>query len=63
MRLLGAAVAAVWTFVIVLALGEIYLARAEAPIPPCLYEDGSDTEQMCAWTDNDTGVVYLNNIN
>lgn len=62
MKFVGAAAVAVWTFVIVIALGEIYLARAEAPIAPCLTEDGSDTSLLCAWTDTETGTVYLNNV-
>jgi hypothetical protein len=35
------------------------VAHAE-PIPVCQYEDGSDVDGQCLWTDPDTGNVYIN---
>lgn len=33
---------------------------ANADIPRCAYEDGSDVDGLCVWIDPDTGDAYLN---
>jgi hypothetical protein len=42
-----------------IALGAIAHPAAHA-MPVCQYEDGSDVDGQCLWTDPDTGNVYIN---
>lgn len=57
------------TFVIVLSLGQIYLARASADAVEwtseqtelllCEFEDGNTDGKPCLWVDPDTGRVFF----
>jgi len=74
-KILTPLLAALWTFVAVFTLGQMYLSRLPEPEPPvqqtlishrltqiprCALEDGSDVEGICVWIDPDTGNVYIN---
>lgn len=64
MKYLSSAIVFVWTFAIVLALGELYLARASAETawvetPFCLFEDGNPDGKTCLWIDPGTGQGYV----
>ena len=64
MRYLGVVLTFVWTVVIVLALGELYMARASADtvwveMPVCLFEDGNPDGKTCLWIDPRTGKGYV----
>lgn len=57
-----------WTVFIVLALGNLFLARAGAePVEDtvmvemqrCLFEDGHPNGKPCLWIDPDTADAYL----
>lgn len=60
MKYLSVVLVALWSFVIVYSLGELYVARAfgleSTQIPICQFEDCSDQpSQIGMWKDEDTG--------
>lgn len=64
MRYVSVALVALWSFVIVYSLGELYVARADSAgttqIPICQVEDCSDQpNQIGMWEDEDTGNWWL----
>lgn len=64
-KVLGPALVALWAFVIVIALGQLFLARASAEemvwvqMPLCQNEDGNLDGSTCMWIDPDTGRGYV----
>lgn len=59
------AFAALWTFWIVILLGQIFIHRANAEervwvdMPICQFEDGNPDGKTCLWIDPDTGKGYV----
>lgn len=60
------ALAALWTFWIVVLLGQVFISRASAEdgrvwvdMPLCQFEDGNPDGKTCLWVDPDTGKGYV----
>lgn len=69
-KYLNVALIALWSYVIVFSLGQLYLSRITDPerdsslavveMPYCQFEDGSDVDGYCLWVDPGTGHGYIN---